>query len=133
MIRRKRISATAKSLRTYYERCGLAKPTSRAATKAAKHAHEVEVIRVTRAKVFARDARCRACNGRRKNFLDDQMDEMRPRSATRGLPPEERFSTANCIRYCALCHQDKTEHRLTATPLDPVLGADGPVVHEWAA
>lgn len=132
MIRRKRLTPKARGLREYYARCALGKPTARSEEKAERHAHEVAVIKATREKVFARDRRCRACDGRRRNFLDDQMDEVVPRSKTRGLPPEERFNTRNCIRYCALCHQDKTEHRMRAEFVDPVLGADGEVRHVWA-
>lgn len=128
MIRRQK---RERRFAAYYQRCGLAKPRSRAAEKRERDAHEAAVIGEVRAQVFARDRACRACGGTRRNFLPDQMDEMVPRSKTRGLPPEERFSTRNCIRYCALCHQDKTEHRLVAVPADPALGADGEVRHEW--
>lgn len=127
MIRRKKRRSR---FADYYASCALAKGETRAERKKVAHAAEAAVIAATRAQVFDRDKACRACCGSRRCFLDDQMDEIVPRSKTRGLPPEERFNTRNCIRYCAWCHQDKTENRLRATPVEPARGADGDVMHE---
>jgi hypothetical protein len=98
-------------------------PTTRQRKQSAR-AKAAAWLKAVREKVFARDRACRACHGGRRNWLHDQMHELRSRAHTRGLPPEERFNTKNCVRLCADCHTDVTERRLWiyATTED---GADG--------
>lgn len=59
--------------------------------------------------------------------IEDEMHEDPPRSQTRNLPVEERFSTAVCIRLCTACHEDVTRHRIRLVKCDPGLGFDGKI------
>ena len=120
MLGRKRIRASASN----YAGLGLPKGRPRADIKREARQHEVDVIRTVRALVWERDASCRACAGARGAWLPDQMHELVPRSATRKMAPERRFSLTNCCRLCALCHRDVTEKRLLIA-FDPRDGANG--------
>lgn len=126
ILRRKRKSRFAE----YYQQCATPKHEPAAVVKNREAAHQRAVIGAVRKLVFARDPHCRACQGRRHGrFKDDEMHEIVPRSATRGLPPEERFNTANCLRLCHLCHQDVTEKRSRIESMSTD-GADG--LLRWA-
>ncbi len=106
---------------------GLSKGPSRARTKRADHKTEVDVIIETRKAVFERDVACR-CGGCRPSHTDE-MNEIISRAKTRGLAPEVRFNTRNCIRLSRACHKDVTEHRKALE----VLSEDGAndTVHVW--
>ena len=96
----------------------LPKGPTRKALKRQRHADEVAVIREVRGAVFARDRVCTICGGKRRREslgLEDQMNEIVPRSKTRGMAPRERFNLENCHRVCAACHQDITEHRIAVS------------------
>lgn len=54
------------------------------------------------------------------------MHEMASRAQLRGKPPEEVFTTRNCLRLCRDCHHDVTQHRKTLIPRTEA-GADGVV------
>lgn len=82
-----------------------------------------EWIGVVRELVFRLDPCCAVCKGAARH--DDEMHEIVPRSKTRGLPPEQRFNRANCVRLHRGCHRDVTEKRTRMTFLDPKLGVDG--------
>lgn len=129
MLRRKtprRSASAATALR-------FAKGPTRASAKRQKQQRQSTVVADVRGQVFTRDKACRACNGLRKRyrfgFIDDEMHEIVPRSKTRGMEPEQRFNTQNCIRLCHWCHNDVTEKRLHIVALS-VMGADGEVVFE---
>jgi hypothetical protein len=110
---------------------GIPKGAPRRAEKRAKRRTEKEVIAEVRAYVF--DVRDRACRcGFCKPQPTDEMNEIVPRSATRGLDPEVRFSRANCLRLSRSCHRDLTEHRKALEALDTSLGAEGDVL-VWAS
>ena len=63
------------------------------------------------------------------------MHEIVPRSKTRGLPPEQRFSTANCVRLSQKCHHMVTGElghgKRLKIDADAALGANGPVMLTW--
>lgn len=97
--------------------------------RAAERAAEVAVIRAVRSYIWATRHACQACHGRRRAECHGRPDEMHedpPRSATRGLPPEQRFNLIVCARLCYRCHRDVTEHRIRLET-DPTLGFLGPV------
>lgn len=118
--------------RTAPKRSKFGTPT-RAAEKAAAHRHEVEVKAETRRLVWARSDRCELLCGltEYETAATDcfptrhEQDEVVPRSATRGLPPEVRFSTANTCRACACCHRMKTEHQIGVFMHDDQIGMNG--------
>jgi hypothetical protein len=102
-----------------------AKPEKRATTKAKRDKARAAHIAEIRRQVFARDKFCRICYR-----LSQDMHEIVPRSKTRGLSNEIRFSLANCIGVCRECHERITRHqyecsgdanRLTVTILDDSL------------
>lgn len=103
------------------------KPKPRRSEKRKEHAHTSAVIAAVRAKVVERDERCRACQdiGRHKCGAGRlQMHEIVYRSATRGRPAEERFSTHNCVLLCEHHHADIHQKHLTVTFIDADLGAN---------
>lgn len=111
-----------------YQSLALPKPEPRARIKARRDAKEAAIIGETHTIVFIRDSSCRACRGARNSWLSDQMHEIVPRSQTRGLDPADRFNSKNCVRVCAKCHQDITEHRLRVVPVSWRRGANGPLL-----
>jgi hypothetical protein len=54
------------------------------------------------------------------------MHEDPPRSATRGLPPSQRFNATVCARLCAACHKDVHARRLRLVKLTAA-GFAGPI------
>lgn len=106
-----------------YSRLALPKPESRSKIKRRRRAHQSAVIRETREFVWDRDRGCRYTGVPRD---DDEMHEIVPRSKTRGMPPEERFNTGNCIRLSREIHRKVTRHQLEIEVTDA--GADGTVV-----
>lgn len=87
----------------------------------AKRKHRADIIRAVRVQVMQRDVACRVCGSTR----DAEMHEIVPRSLLRGQPPEEVYTTQNCIRLCAQCHGKVQRHEIALHVADPVLGADG--------
>jgi ADP-ribose pyrophosphatase YjhB (NUDIX family) len=86
--------------------------------------HEADVIAAVREAVWKRDRVCRATG---KARADDEMHEINSRAKTRGLPPEVRFNTRNCVRLSRKVHHELTANRLTIVVDKPSLGADGPL------
>jgi len=85
-------------------------------------------IRATHDRIWADRSCCQLCGGTRPTRgFPDEMHEDPPRSATRGLPPCERFNVRVCGRLCKPCHTDVTEKRLRVVFHDPVRRFDGPV------
>jgi hypothetical protein len=108
----------AKGWRTASKRNKHGEPT-KAAEKAAARKHEIAVKAATRAKVWARSGGvCEACGdtelvtATKSHKATHEAHEVVPRSLTRGLKPELRFSTENTGRVCAPCHRLLTLHRL---------------------
>lgn len=107
---------------------------SRAAVKRQKRETQAEVIIRVRAQVFLLDPAC-IC-GECRPSVKDEMNEVVPRSKTRGLPPEERFNSGNCIRMSRRCHrlfhgQLKTAKGLFVRFLDEQRKANGPIELRW--
>lgn len=107
---------------------------SREDRKDEKKKTQSAVITAVRASVFNLDKAC-LC-GKCRPAETDEMHEVVPRSKTRGLPPEVRFSTLNCVRLSRRCHAKVTGElghgkRLTITFADPSLGANGLVTLTW--
>lgn len=106
---------------------------TRAGEKAEERRHEVAIKADTRRKVWARsEGRCELLCGLTEaqtagvcDKREHEQDEVIPRSLTRGLPPEERFSTANTCRTCACCHKMKTDHLIGVFVHDDQIGVDG--------
>lgn len=97
-----------------------------------RHAAQAAVIRVVRPEVFRADPVCVVCLGPARDT--DEMNEVVPRSKTRGLPPDQRFHRKNCVRVHRACHRLVTEHRVDLAFLDPEQGVDGGLVvqrREW--
>lgn len=104
-------ASAAKSLK-------FAKPPKRATEKAKRDKARAAHILAIRRQVFARDAGCRICGG-----PGDEMHEIVSRAKTRGLPNEQRWNLENCVRLCARCHREVTEHRLRiGVALDVISG-----------
>ena len=103
---------------------------TRATEQQARRTATTQRIREVRTIVFVRDSVCRVCEGKRKTAacIPDELHEDPPRSKTRGLSPEVRFSSAVCIRLCTACHEDVTRHRIRVVKIDPGLGFDGRIV-----
>lgn len=110
-----------------------AEPT-REEKKAARKEAEKAVIAEVRIEVFKLDSAC-IC-GRCRPSDNDEMHEVVSRAKTRGLPPEVRFNTANCVRLSRSCHRKVTGEvgkgkSLFLTFADPVLGANLSVDLKW--
>ena len=99
------------------------KGPTRDETKATARRHRADIVRDVRLRVMQRDSSCRVC-GRTDSA---EMHELTPRSLLRGLPPEQVFTTQNCLRLCTRCHARVTRHELTLLPADITRGADGRV------
>jgi hypothetical protein len=96
--------------------------------KTEKRAGHRDVVSDVRAKVFELDRAC-IC-GKCPPSDTDEMHELESRAKTRGRPPEERFSTKNCVRLSRKCHLETTGdigrgRTLDIQVLDPEKGADG--------
>jgi len=95
----------------------------------AKKREQSKTVTAVRDLVFALDRAC-IC-GRCAPSLRDQMHELVSRAKTRGRPPKDRFSTANCVRVSPACHQDITERRCTVAWGDTRM-ANGTLTLTWA-
>lgn len=103
-----------------------------AGEKAAAKRHELRVKAATRAEVWRRSSVCECC-GRTEwqtamvsTKATHEAHEVRPRSLTRGRPPEERFSPANTARVCPEpCHRQLQRHERELKPHDAVHGMTG--------
>lgn len=101
--------------RTAAKRNKFGDPT-KAGEKAAAKRHENAVKAETRGKVLVRSSVCECCGdvemvtAQKWWKAEHEAHEVVPRSLTRGLAPEYRFSTENTARLCCQCHrwiQDK--------------------------
>jgi hypothetical protein len=91
--------------------------------KRREHEHEVAVIAAVREAVNARDGgRCRFTKAA---WPKPEMHEIKPRSATRGLPPEQRFNTRNCVMVAPEIHRRITLNQLMIVVHNQQEGADG--------
>jgi len=97
----------------------------------AKRAQGAWVVQV-RAEVWERSrGRCETCGdtefdtARKSLKFSHEMNELVPRSQTRGKPPEERFNTRICIRQCPLCHHAFHAGDLRVRPVSEQDGGDG--------
>lgn len=78
--------------------------------KGARLARQAAVIRAVRAQVWALTACCAVCGDteresrQKQHGMPHEMHEDPSRAMTRGLPPEERFTLAICMRLCHSCH-----------------------------
>lgn len=117
--------------RTAAKRNKFGEPTKAAETAAAKR-HESAVKAETRAHVWRRAAACEACGDSERQTAahwhkaEHECHEVVPRSLTRGLPPEIRFSTENSARVCGWCHFYLTRHQIEFD-FHSDLKMDGPV------
>ena len=133
MIRRKRRTVQQEALLAYKRMAPCAIGASLDEVKAQAAALEVATIVAVHDYIWATRYSCQLCRGRRKAEclgLPDEMHEDPPRSATRGLPPAERFNLVVCGRLCHACHRDVTENRLRVVFANPALGFIGPVSAE---
>jgi 5-methylcytosine-specific restriction endonuclease McrA len=102
---------------------------SREDRKEQKKTDEKAIIDAVRKEVFVLDSAC-IC-GRCRPSDKDEMHEVISRAKTRGLPPEVRFNTGNCVRLSRKCHAMVTGEvghgkRLKLEFSDPILGANHP-------
>jgi len=119
------------SARSHVSRSGLQfpKPEPKKTEKRRQKTHRNAVIAAVRASVVSRDTQCRLCHGMfAGGEFAPEMHELVPRSKLGGRAPEEVFNRHNCLLLHRACHRDVTERRVTLTPADPDLGADG-IVH----
>lgn len=101
-------------------------------TAARKRRAQDAVIQGVRRAIWATRSACQLCQGQRRAEcagFPDEMHEHVPRSLTRRMAPEHRFSLKNCSRLCKCCHADVTAHRLRIVFADRGLGFLG---HVWA-
>lgn len=110
-----------------------ATPTRKKAKKA-KKAVQSDVVMSVHDEVWALDPAC-IC-GSCKPAATDEMHELNSRAKTRGMAPEIRFSTKNCVRLSRKCHAMVTGEvghgkRLKIQILDDTLGANGPLLLTW--
>lgn len=120
---------------TSFERFGgLGKGKTRKQVKAVKHKDEKAVKIATHEEVWQLDPKCICGDCPPRD--DDEMHEVRSRAKTRGLPPEQRFNTANCVRLSRTCHHDTTGivgggKKLRIEVTNDLLGANGLVMLRW--
>ena len=106
----------------------LPKGPSRKKEKSAKRRDHVRVVAEVRKLVWNRSGgRCDLC-GLYMAGEDGEMHEDPPRSATRGRPPSDRFSTRQCCRAHRACHAKQTLNVESIEFDDPVLRFDGPYI-----
>lgn len=109
---------------------GLGKGPTRREVKVQRRAAHRDVVAEVRELVFRLDPQCVVCLGPAEPT--DAMNEVVPRSKTRGLPPEERFNRGNCCRVhdgpLRSCHRDITENRTVLEFMDPRKGMDGGLI-----
>jgi hypothetical protein len=133
MIRRRTRTAKQRDALAYKQSAPVGTGLSRDERKTMLDAEEARVIREVRAYIWLTRFNCQLCHGARARDcmgLPDEMHEDPPRSATRGLPPTERFNLLVCGRLCAACHRDVTRNRLRVVFHRPDLGFLGPVTSE---
>ncbi len=92
----------------------LSKGVMRGDEKNAKVRAEERHRALVRRMVWKRsDGRCELCGAMDMNPSEPhEMHEIRSRAQTRGMSPEQRFNTANCLRLCRKDHHDVTENRI---------------------
>lgn len=80
-------------------------------------AEEARHIKVVRRAVWRRSLNCELCGDTEHQTRlsgaikwSHEMHEDPPRSKTRGLPLEQRFSLKVCCRACPPCHWKQTEN-----------------------
>jgi hypothetical protein len=78
-----------------------------------------------RDQIAHRDRGCRFTS-----LVQVEMNELIPRSQTRGRPPEQRFNSRICIMLHPRVHELFTRNILRIVPLDVDAGADGAVRFE---
>ena len=103
---------------------------------AREHVEEATIIQAVHDYIWRTRWACQLCRGRRRSEchgFEDEMHEDPPRSATRGLPPAERFNLIVCGRLCHACHRDVTENRVRVVFSNPALGFLAPVRGEPVA
>lgn len=130
MLRRKRRTPQQRAALKFKQTAPQGIGRTRRQIKDAKDAAEDQQIRETHDKVWARDAMCRYCEGRRwANREDDQLHEDPSRAQTRGMPPEQRFNRRGSVRVCPRCHEDLTGTigRKMTTRFLSDRGFDGPI------
>lgn len=136
MRRRRSRTALQRALLAYKQAAPIGTGVSLDEQRAQEDAEEAAQIRAVRTYIWQTRHACQLCRGSRHAEgmgLPDQMHEDPPRSATRGLPPAQRFNLLVCGRLCAVCHTDVTENRLRIVFLNPALGFLGPVRGEWVS
>jgi len=109
---------------------GVPKPKSRKSERRKIKRDERLWIARVREDVVERDGHgCRACRGTDKRptsySAHMHMHEIIFRSATLGLPIEERINTRLSMLLCDSCHRDVHAYRLTIDMEDEERGADG--------
>jgi hypothetical protein len=130
VIRRKTRTALQRELLAYKQLAPISIGETREEKSAREHVDEAAVIQQVHDYIWRTRSTCQLCRGRRRNEcagFPDEMHEEPPRSATRGLPPAERFNLLVCGRLCKACHGDITGNKLTIVFLKPALGFLGPV------
>ncbi len=111
MIRRKKLTAKARSSLRYKQQAPVGIGATRRERKELEDSAEAARITFVRQLVFQQRSACQYCGGTRKAEcmgLPDQMHEEPSRAATRGRPLEERFNLTVCGRACAACHRELT-------------------------
>lgn len=98
---------------------------ARVTRKAGQAAHRRQVIAETRQAVFARDGACRMTGFAAET---DECHEVVSRAHTRGMPPEARWNTRNCLRLSRAAHAKVTAHTVEIVFVDEVLGCDGGIL-----
>lgn len=108
------------------------KGPTRREIKDKKIAAESERKRLIHAQVWERSPEhCETCGDTEAQTATQspkrthEMNELLPRSATKGMPPEDRFRLEICIRQCQPCHQLFHAELLEVVPLSDVHGMNG--------
>ncbi len=108
---------------------GFPKPKSRKAERRKVKRDERLWISQVREDVVERDGHgCRACRAHPATATTSgymHMHELVFRSATMGLPIEERVNTRLSVLLCDSCHRDVHAYRLKIDMEDEERGADG--------
>jgi hypothetical protein len=109
------------------------KPGPKKREKAKRQRQEKSVEQQVRALCVLRDGHCRVANVGSMYLRLGACDGPsqwchlwdKKRAFTRGLPPEERHSTAWTCMMCACHHGFEEMHLLKVEPIDDTKGADG--------
>jgi hypothetical protein len=115
-----------------YEVLGIPKGPTRRQEKDRRLAAEDARKRLIHAQVWERSPlHCETCgNTEAQTALESpkaahEMNELLPRSATKGMPVEERFNLCICLRQCQPCHRLFHAELLEVQPLSDVHGMNG--------